>query len=124
MNRIIYSLSSNKQVELEQMWRYLLICLHLLKKKKLKLKQKQNFNSYLVLSQPTFTLSISTLCKACSKLTMKTPEERHWRRSGIFIVDFEHISHISIHVFLLLTVNMHLLAGFGYVYYKSLSVSN
>ena len=63
------------------------------------------------------------MCKACSKLTMKTPEESHWRRSGIFIVDFEQISHIFL-VFLLLTLNMLLLTGFRYAYYKSLSVSN
>ena len=34
----------------------------------------------------------------CSKLTIKTPE----RRSGVFIVNFEHISHL-VPVFLLLT---------------------
>ena len=28
----------------------------------------------------------------CSNLTIKTPERRHWRRSGVFIVNFEHIS--------------------------------
>ena len=28
-----------------------------------------------------------------SKLTIKIPERHHWRRSGIFIVNFEHISH-------------------------------
>ena len=54
---------------------------------------------------------------------MKTPEESHWRHSGIFIVDFEQISHIFL-VFLLLTLNMLLLTGFRYAYYKSLSVSN
>ena len=27
----------------------------------------------------------------CSKLTIKTPERRQWRRSGVFIVNFEHI---------------------------------
>ena len=32
-----------------------------------------------------------TSCKICSKLTIKKPERRHWRRSGIFIVNFEHI---------------------------------
>ena len=31
--------------------------------------------------------------------------ERHWRRSGVFIVNFEHISHLFL-VFLLLTLNM------------------
>ena len=28
----------------------------------------------------------------CLKLTIKTPERRHWRYSGVFIVNFEHIS--------------------------------
>ena len=30
-------------------------------------------------------------CEICTKLTIKTPERRHWRRSGIFIVNIEHI---------------------------------
>ena len=46
-----------------------------------------------------------TRCEICSKLTIKTPERRHWRRSGFFIVNFEHISHLVV-VFLLLTLNM------------------
>ena len=25
------------------------------------------------------------------KVNKKTPERRHWRRSGVFIVNFEHI---------------------------------
>ena len=37
----------------------------------------------------------------CLKLTTKTPKRRHWCRSGIFIVNFEHISHFVL-VFLLL----------------------
>ena len=45
-----------------------------------------------------------TRCEICSKLT-KTPERRQWRRSGIFIVNFEHISDLVL-VFLLLTLNM------------------
>ena len=32
-----------------------------------------------------------TRCEICSKLTIKTPERR---RSGVFIVNFEHISHL------------------------------
>ena len=28
----------------------------------------------------------------CSKLTIKTPERRQWRRSGVFIVDFEQVN--------------------------------
>ena len=37
------------------------------------------------------------------KLTIRTPERRHWRRSGVFIVNFEQISHFVL-VFLLLTL--------------------
>ena len=33
-------------------------------------------------------------CEICSKLTIKIPERRHWRCSGIFIVYLEHISHL------------------------------
>ena len=29
--------------------------------------------------------------EVCSKLTIKTPERGHWRRSRVFIVNFEHI---------------------------------
>ena len=49
--------------------------------------------------------STRTWCEICSKLIIKTPERRHWRRSGVFIVNFEHISHLVL-VFLLLTLNM------------------
>ena len=44
-----------------------------------------------------FFLTIETLeqaLKICSKLTLKTPERRHWRRSGVFIFNFEHISDL------------------------------
>ena len=46
-----------------------------------------------------------TKCEICSNLTIKTPERRHWRRSGIFIVNFEHISHLVL-ALLLLTLNI------------------
>ena len=36
--------------------------------------------------------STRTRCKICPKLTVKTPKRRHWRRSGVLIVNFEHIS--------------------------------
>ena len=35
-----------------------------------------------------------TRCEKCSKLTIKTLERRHWRRSGVFIVNCKHISHL------------------------------
>ena len=46
-----------------------------------------------------------TRCEICAKLTIKTPERPHWPRSGVFIVNFEHISHLVV-VFLLLTLDM------------------
>ena len=45
-----------------------------------------------------------TSCEIWSKLTIKTSEWRHWRRSGVFIVNFEHISHLVL-VFPLLTLS-------------------
>ena len=45
-----------------------------------------------------------TKCEICSKLPIKTPEQRQWCRSGVFIVNFEHISHLLL--FLLLILNM------------------
>ena len=47
-------------------------------------------------------------CEICSKVTIKTPERRHWLCSGVFIVTFEHISHLFL-VFLLLTLNNQML---------------
>ena len=44
-----------------------------------------------------------TRCEVCSKL-IKTPERRQWRRSGVFIVNFEHISHLVL-VLLLVTLS-------------------
>ena len=31
-------------------------------------------------------------CEICSELTIKTPERRNWRLSGVFIVDFEQVN--------------------------------
>ena len=33
-------------------------------------------------------------CEIRSKLTIKTPEQRQWRHSDVFIVKFEHISYL------------------------------
>ena len=47
-------------------------------------------------------------CEICSKLTMRIPEQlqelRHRRRSGIFVVSFEHFSQLYI-FFLLLALS-------------------
>ena len=45
-----------------------------------------------------------TRCKICSKLTIKTPTQHHWRGSGVFIGNFEHISYLYL-VFILLTLS-------------------
>ena len=45
-----------------------------------------------------------TRCEICSELAIKTPERRQWRRLGVFIVNFEHISPIVLE-FLLLTLS-------------------
>ena len=45
-----------------------------------------------------------TRCEICLKLTIKTPERRQQRRSGVFIVNSERVPHL-LPVFLLLTLS-------------------
>ena len=48
----------------------------------------------------------------CSKLPIKTPKRRQWRRFGVFIVNFEHISHLCSSVPI---VNFeHVIAGWAF----------
>ena len=49
-------------------------------------------------------------CKIGSKLTIKIPERCLWRRSGVFIINFEHTSHLFL-LFLLLTFSRCMFAG-------------
>ena len=61
------------------------------------------------LSQSAFTYSKSTIKYQnmwilFEKLTIKTPERRKWRRSSVFIVNFEHILYVVL-VFPLLILN-------------------
>ena len=49
-------------------------------------------------------LSYIFRCEICSKLTIKTTKQRQLRRSGVFIVYFEHILRLF-PVFILLTLN-------------------
>ena len=51
-----------------------------------------------------------TRCEICSKLTIKTPERRQRQRSGVFTVNFEHISHLVL-VFLLISSSRQMPAG-------------
>ena len=59
-------------------------------------------------ARETFTCSSSTMktrkrCEICLKLTVKTPELRHGGLDviGLFIVYFEHISHLFSTVFII-----------------------
>ena len=52
--------------------------------------------------------------KVWNMLTIKTPEQHHWR--SFFIVNFEHISNLFLG-FLLLTLNKQMLAGLVYQQY-------
>ena len=60
--------------------------------------------AWVVVTQPMFKVNkrnTKTRREICSKITIKTPERHQWRCSGVFIVNFERISHLII-VFLLL----------------------
>ena len=59
----------------------------------------------------TKTLEIS------SKFNLKTPQRPHYRRSAVFIVNFEHISNLLL-VHILLTLNRRLFAGMSGTLYK------
>ena len=45
------------------------------------------------------------------KLTIKAQPRRHYRRSSVYILNFEHIIVNFEHVLLLLTLNMQMFAG-------------
>ena len=56
-----------------------------------------------------------TMCKICSRLTIKTPERRHWHSSGVFFVNFELISHIALTFLMFRTaIKSNFLESFAY----------
>ena len=57
--------------------------------------------------------NIRPRCEISSKLTIKTLERCQWRHSGVFIINFEHISHLGL-VFLLPTLSRWMPAGCPY----------
>ena len=72
-----------------------------------KTKQMNYFNSSFPAGNYMFkvnTINTRARYEIRSKLTIKTPERRHWRRSGVFIVNFELISHLFL-MLLLLTLS-------------------
>ena len=63
-------------------------------------------------------------CEIYSKLTMKAPEWLQWRRSGAFIINFEHILHFLL-VFSLLILSMCLFDALcRYFYLVSLTLEH
>ena len=70
-------------------------------------------NGYSVAGNCMFKVNNSNTrirCEKCSKLTIKTPEQRCWRCSGVCIFTSEHISYLVL-VFLLLALNRLMPAG-------------
>ena len=68
-------------------------------------------NSYLVNSNPinNYLLKVNSgnpwiISEICSKLTIKTPERRHLKRSSVFTLNFEQIPLIFL-VIPLMTLN-------------------
>ena len=55
--------------------------------------------------------NIGKRCEICSKLRINTSEQSRWQRSDVFIVNFEHISHLIL-VLLLLTLNSYTFVRF------------
>ena len=69
---------------------------------------------YLQVSSNLFNLNkrkTGKRCEICSNLTIKTPERRQRRRSGVFIVNFEYISQIFL-AFLSLTSSRKMFVGY------------
>ena len=64
-----------------------------------------------------------TRCEICSKLTIKTPEPR-WRRSGVFIINFKHIPHLSIQLLKELLYSFHLTYNLFHITCSSVSIVN
>ena len=52
--------------------------------------------------------STRTRCEICSKLTIKALKRCQWCHSGVFIINFEYISHLVL-VFLLFTLSRKML---------------
>ena len=78
----------------------------------------RSFNKVWLKPQPSRQLlvqinnrNIRTMCKICSMSKIKTPERRQWRGCGVFIFNFEQISHIVL-MFPLLNLSNQLLYWF------------
>ena len=76
---------------------------------------KVNNNSTRKRSEICSNLTIKTperrgrRCEKCSKLTIVTSGRHYWLRSGVFAINFKHISHLIL-VSILLTLNSSMFA--------------
>ena len=60
--------------------------------------------TYLALTCSKSTIETLEIGEICLNFTITTQERRDWRRSGVSIINFEHISH-PFPFFQLLTLN-------------------
>ena len=61
----------------------------------------ENQVTQLALTSSKLTINtLEQICEICSKLTIKTPKRRQWRRFGVFMVNVEHISPLCFSVFI------------------------
>ena len=63
-------------------------------------------------------------CEICSKLTIKVSERRQSRCSGVFIVNFKHISHLVLVFLLLIDFHMKISCRFEISFRSKLSIWN
>ena len=49
-----------------------------------------------IFSIKVINVNTKIMSEICSKFTIKKPEWRHWCHSGVYIVNFEQISHITV----------------------------
>ena len=70
---------------------------------------KRHFSTFILTDIAFFNVKLIFI-RIVSNMFFLSPSwyllvQRHWRPSGVFIVNFEHISHLVL-VFLLLTLNI------------------
>ena len=69
------------------------------------IKRYMFFVTVVLTTQPRFylfkvnnrnTKNTRATCEICLKLAVRTPERRQWHRTGVFLVNFQQVSHIDL----------------------------
>ena len=60
------------------------------------IKQHENNFPAIIHLLKVYNKNARIKCEICSKLTIQTPEQCKWCHSDVFIVNFEHISHLTL----------------------------